>query len=101
MSRYTFFVLLVISLGVMFPLVAIAHMHGSGGNQGSGPGERRPACCVVEDVSIKLGCPPVPTQGGTSTTLLCGVFAMVQRVVCGAGGLCHIGPLAPSVLGTR
>ncbi len=93
MWRRTLFVLLVISLGAMFPLVAIAHQHGSGGNQGSGPGEKRPACCVVEDVSSKFGCSPTP--GGSSSSLLCGVFAAAERLICGSSGSCTVGSPPP------
>ncbi len=95
MWKRTLLILLVISIGAILPLATTAQAYGTGGNQGSGPGEKRPACCVVEDVSAKFGCSPVLSQGGSSATVLCGVFAMVERLICGASGSCTVSPPPP------
>lgn len=93
MWRRTLFVLVAISIAAILPLATTAQTYGRGGNQGNGPGEKRPACCVVEDVSAKFGCSPTP--GGSSSSLLCGVFAAAERLICGSAGSCTVGSPPP------
>lgn len=61
----------------------------------TGPAARRPACCIVEDVSANFGCSPFPTQVGGSGSPLCSVFAMVERLVCGPSASCTVAPPPP------
>ncbi len=93
MWRITLFVLVAISIAAILPLATTARQHDSGSNPGSGPGEKRPACCVVEDVSAKFGCSPTP--GGSSSSLLCGVLAAAERLICGSSGSCTVGSPPP------